>query len=363
MKEDDRMTRERRKDEHVQLAMLPESVLPVSHFDNLSFVHYSFPEIAWKEVDLKSEFAGSILNLPIYINAMTGGSDRTGEINASLADIASATGIAMAVGSQHAGLRNDSLMDTYRVVRKRNPKGIIFANIGADAPIEFAERAVDMLEANALQIHLNAPQEVVMPDGERNFKGWLHQIERVIQTVHVPVIIKEVGFGVCAETLHILNEIGVQYVDGSGRGGTNFVWIENQRRDNREYSYLKEWGQSTIISLLEAQEFIENDKMTIFASGGIRNPLDIIKCLSLGAKAVGIAGPILRILKRHGAERVIEEINEWTAQLKSILTILGAQTIPDLKTCSIVITKDVRDWCELRGIDVKKFARRSRLYK
>jgi isopentenyl-diphosphate delta-isomerase len=167
----------------------------------------------------------------------------------------------------------------------------------------------------------------------------------------------------CAETLHILNEIGVNNVDVSGRGGTNFVSIENQRRENREYSYLKEWGQSTIISLLEAQEFIENDKLTIFASGGIRNPLDIIKCLSLGAKAVGIAGPILRILDRDGAERVIEEITEWTTQLKSILTILGARTIPDLQTCSIVITKDVREWCELRGIEVKKFARRSRLYK
>jgi len=294
---------------------------------------------------------------------MTGGSDKTGKINESLADIASATGIAMAVGSQHAALRNDSLVDTFRVVRKRNPKGIIFANIGADAPIDFALRAVDMLEANALQIHINAPQELVMPEGERNFKGWLHRIEQIIQTVHVPVIIKEVGFGMCAETLHLLNELGVRNVDLSGCGGTNFIWIENQRRKNREYSYLKEWGQSTIISLLEAQEFVQNGQWTIFASGGIRNPLDIIKCLSLGAKAVGIAGPILRILNKEGAERVIEEMNDWSAQLKSIFTMLGARTVLDLQKCSIVIRNDVREWCELRGIDVTRFARRSRLQK
>ncbi|MDM5197044.1 type 2 isopentenyl-diphosphate Delta-isomerase [Fictibacillus enclensis] len=353
------MTRENRKNEHVKLAIKPESIQPVTHFDNLSFVHNSIPEMAWKEVDLNSKFDDIVMNLPIYINAMTGGSNKTGEINAELADIASATGIAMAVGSQHAGLRNDSLVDTYRVVRKRNPKGIIFANIGADVSIEFALQAVDMFEANALQIHLNAPQEIVMPDGERNFKGWLHQIEQVIQAVHVPVIVKEVGFGMSTETLHLLNDIGVKYVDVSGRGGTNFVWIENQRRENKEYNYLKEWGQSTVISLLEAQEFIQSKKMTIFASGGIRNPLDIIKCLSLGAKGVGIGGPILRILKRDGKERVIEEINEWTLQLKSILTILGARTISDLQTCSIVITKDVREWCELRGIDVMRFAHRS----
>jgi isopentenyl-diphosphate delta-isomerase len=357
------MSREKRKDEHVHLATQPESVLPVSQFDDLSFVHYSFPEMAWNEVDLTSEFAGYVMNLPIYINAMTGGSDKTGKINESLADIASATGIAMAVGSQHAALRNDSLVDTFRVVRKRNPKGIIFANIGADAPIDFALRAVDMLEANALQIHINAPQELVMPEGERNFKGWLHRIEQIIQTVHVPVIIKEVGFGMCAETLHLLNELGVRNVDLSGCGGTNFIWIENQRRKNREYSYLKEWGQSTIISLLEAQEFVQNGQWTIFASGGIRNPLDIIKCLSLGAKAVGIAGPILRILNKEGAERVIEEMNDWSAQLKSIFTMLGARTVLDLQKCSIVIRNDVREWCELRGIDVTRFARRSRLQK
>ncbi|MGG4012900.1 type 2 isopentenyl-diphosphate Delta-isomerase [Bacillus smithii] len=354
------MSRERRKDEHIQLAALPESVSPVSHFDDLSFVHYSFPEMTWNEVDLKSEFAGNVINLPIYINAMTGGSEKTGKINAALADIASITGVAMAVGSQHAGLRNDSLIDTFRVVRKRNPKGIIFANIGADAPIDFARRAVEMLEANALQIHVNAPQELVMPEGERNFKGWLHRIEQVIQTVPVPVIIKEVGFGMCSETFHLLNKIGVRHIDISGRGGTNFVWIENQRRKNKEYSYLQNWGQSTIISLLEAQEFLENENWTIFASGGIRNPLDIVKCLSLGAKAVGVAGPILRLLQLEGEERVIEEIHEWTIQLKSIFTMLGAKTVQDLKKCSLVITNDVREWCELRGIDVSHYARRSR---
>jgi isopentenyl-diphosphate delta-isomerase len=355
------MSRETRKDDHVQLAAKPDAISSVSHFDDISFVHYSLPETAFQDVDLTSNFADFVLHTPVYINAMTGGSERTGKINALLTAIASATGMAIAVGSQHAGLRNDSIADTYRVVRKLNPNGVVFANIGADAPIEFALRAVDMLEANALQIHLNAPQEIVMPEGDRNFTGWLHQIERIIRTVQVPVIVKEVGFGMCAETMHQLSEIGVKYVDVSGRGGTDFVWIENQRRGNKDYSYLKGWGQSTVQSLLEAQQFLENDKFAVMASGGIRNPLDIVKCLSLGAKAVGIAGPILRMLQSDGSERVIAEINEWNIHLKSILTMLGVRTIHELRTCTLVITKEVREWCELRDIDVTQFARRSRL--
>jgi isopentenyl-diphosphate delta-isomerase len=361
LKVGDRVSREQRKDDHVQLAVQAEAVSPNSHFDDISFVHYSLPEIAYKDVDLTSTFADFVMDTPIYINAMTGGSNKTGEINEMLGDIACATGLAIAVGSQHAALRDNSLIDTYRVVRKQNPKGIVFANVGADAPIEYAVRAVEMLEANALQIHLNAPQEAVMTEGERSFGGWLHQIEQLIRTVKVPVIVKEVGFGMCAETLHILHEVGVKFVDVSGRGGTNFVWIENERRVNRDYSYLKNWGQSTTQSLLEAQEFIMNNKLIILASGGIRNPLDIVKCLALGAKAVGVAGPILRILQSEGVDKVIEEIMEWKAQLKTILTILGVSTIPELLTSALVITKEVHEWCDLRDIDVTRFARRRRI--
>lgn len=355
MKHDESRTRENRKNEHVRLALLEEATV-LSHFDQLSFVHHSLPNIGLKDVDLQVNLLNFVLQSPLYINAMTGGSEMTGNINASLAKVASSTGMAMAVGSQHAGLRNESLAHTYQVVRKVNPKGFIFANIGADVPLEFAMKAVEMAEANALQVHLNVPQELVMPEGERDFTNWLHKIERIIHRIELPVVVKEVGFGMSKKMLHILYDIGVRYVDVSGRGGTNFIRIENDRRERHEYDYLKEWGQTTPISLLEANSFINH--MTIFASGGIRNPLDAVKCFSLGASAVGLASPILRVLQKEGIDEAIKEMNRWYEQMKTICTMLGAKTIQELRNCSLVITKDVREWCEVRGIDVRTFAQR-----
>lgn len=351
----DNKEREKRKDEHVQLA-LSEGIPPHSHFDQLTFVHNSLPNLGWGDVNLRVNLPNLNLKSPLYINAMTGGSENTGKINADLAKIARATGMAMGVGSQHAGLRNESLADTYQIVRKNNPEGIIFANVGADVPLEFALKAVEMLEANALQIHLNAPQELIMPEGERDFTDWLPQLEKIVKHIRIPVIVKEVGFGMSKHTLHLLKEIGVQYVDISGRGGTNFIGIENRRREKQEFDYLRGWGLTTPISLLEAQEYM-ND-MIIFASGGIRNPLDAVKCLSLGAKAIGLASPILRVLQKEGLEQAIEELNRWHEQMKTICTMLGARTIDELATCPLVITGEVREWCEVRGIDVTSIAKR-----
>lgn len=352
---DENKNREKRKDEHVQLA-LGSGPAATSHFDQLFFVHQSLPNIGLMDVNLQVNLPNLALKSPLYINAMTGGSEKTGHINAGLAMVARATGMAMGVGSQHAGLRNESLVHTYQIVRKNNPEGIIFANVGADAPLEFALQAIDMLQANALQIHINVPQELIMPEGERDFTGWLRRIEKIIHQVEVPVIVKEVGFGMSKKTLQLLSGIGVQYVDISGRGGTNFIGIENRRRENQEYDYLKEWGQTTPISLLEAQEDV--NEMTIFASGGIRNPLDVVKCLSLGAKAVGLASPILRVLQKEGIDKTIEEMNQWHEQIKTICTMLGARTVAELCTCPLVITKEVREWCEVRGINVRKLAQR-----
>jgi len=347
--------RENRKDEHVRLALEQNRGIS-SHFDELHFVHRSFAEVGVRDVDLTVHTPHFSLRTPIYINAMTGGSEMTGKINASLAEVASATGMAMAVGSQHAGIKNEQVRDTYKVVRKLNPKGIVFANVGAGSPVDFAQRAVDMLEADALQIHVNVPQELVMPEGERDFAGWLKGIEEIVRTISVPVIVKEVGFGMSQETIKTLIDVGVRYVDVSGRGGTNFIGIENRRRKLGEYEYLQGWGQTTPISILEGRKFL--GQVNLFASGGIRNPLDVAKALSLGAKACGIAGPILKLVHESGTEGAIEEMNRWHEQLKSILTLLGVTSPEQLEKCPIVITGEVRQWCELRGIDLMSLARR-----
>jgi isopentenyl-diphosphate delta-isomerase len=348
--------REKRKDEHVRLALNAKEAQH-SDFDALFFVHRSLPEMNHDEVDLTSRVGDLKLKYPLYINAMTGGSEKTGAINAALAEAAKETGIAIAVGSQHSGLHNEALADTYRVVRHKNPNGIVFGNVGADAPVDYALRAIDMLEADALQIHLNVPQEVVMPEGGRHFSGMLKRIEAIIKKTSLPVIIKETGFGMCGETLAQLKKSGVQFVDVGGGGGTNFIHIENERREKKDFSYLKDWGQSTPVSLLEAQPFL--DEMTILASGGIRNPLDAVKAMALGASAVGAAGSLLKVLHTSGTEGLIEEIDMLKEHFKMIFLMLGARSMEDIRKCPVVVTRNVREWCELRGLDAGMLATRS----
>ena len=280
--------REQRKNEHVEIAMA-QSDAPQSDFDRVRFVHHSIPNINVDEVDLTSRTTDFDMTYPIYINAMTGGSEWTKQINAKLAVVARETGLAMAVGSTHAALRNPKMAESFSIARQTNPEGIIFSNVGADVPVDKAVEAVSLLDAQALQIHVNAPQELVMPEGNREFSTWLDNVAAIVQRVDVPVIIKEVGSGMSKELYKDLIDVGVTYVDVSGKGGTNFVTIENERRSNKDMDYLANWGQSTVESLLESSAY--QDSLNVFASGGVRTPLDVVKSLALGAKAVGMSRP------------------------------------------------------------------------
>ncbi|TKK90281.1 type 2 isopentenyl-diphosphate Delta-isomerase, partial [Enterococcus faecalis] len=249
-----------RKDEHLSLAKAFHKEKS-NDFDRVRFVHQSFAESAVNEVDISTSFLSFQLPQPFYVNAMTGGSQRAKEINQQLGIIAKETGLLVATGSVSAALKDASLADTYQIMRKENPDGLIFANIGAGLGVEEAKRALDLFQANALQIHVNVPQELVMPEGDRDFTNWLTKIEAIVQAVEVPVIVKEVGFGMSQETLEKLTSIGVQAADVSGQGGTSFTQIENARRKKRELSFLDDWGQSTVISLLESQNW--QKKLTI----------------------------------------------------------------------------------------------------
>ena len=289
--------REQRKNEHVEIAMA-QSDAPQSDFDRVRFVHHSIPNINVDEVDLTSRTTDFDMTYPIYINAMTD-SEWTKQINAKLAVVARETGLAMAVGSTHA-LRNPKMAESFSIARQTNPEGIIFSNVGADVPVDKAVEAVSLLDAQALQIHVNAPQELVMPEGNREFSTWLDNVATIVQRVDVPVIIKEVGFGMSKELYKDLIDVGVTYVDVSGKGGTNFVTIENERRSNKDMDYLANWGQSTVESLLESSAY--QDSLNVFASGGVRTPLDVVKSLALGAKVRGMSRPFLNQVE-NGALR------------------------------------------------------------
>ncbi|MFD6103587.1 type 2 isopentenyl-diphosphate Delta-isomerase [Nocardia salmonicida] len=345
-----------RKDAHIRLAA-DDAPATLNQFDELAFVHHSLSGINRHDVDLHTTIAGLECPKPLYINAMTGGSDMARRINHELATVANEFGLPMAAGSMSAFLANPAAADTYSVIRKANPTGIVIANINANTGPVDAQRAVDLLHADALQIHLNSVQEIVMPEGDRDFAHWERAVAEITAAVSVPVIVKEVGFGMSRETFRVLTGLGVAAVDVAGRGGTDFASIENRRRDRQNYDYLTGWGQSAAGSLLEIQR--SPGQPELLASGGVRNPLDVVKALALGAGAVGVAGHFLRIVIDDGADELATVVGDWLEQLTSLMTVLGAHSVAALVNTDLLITGTLAERSIRRGVDLSACANRS----
>ncbi|MEK4147517.1 type 2 isopentenyl-diphosphate Delta-isomerase [Robertmurraya sp. FSL W8-0741] len=350
------MTRAKRKSEHIQHALkIGQSRL--AGFDDITFIHQSLPDCSIEQVQLRTKIGELTLSSPIFINAMTGGGgEATLQINRKLAIVAREANVPIAVGSQMSALKDPSEERTFKIVREENRNGLIFANLGSEASVEQAKAAVDMLEANALQIHLNTIQELTMPEGDRNFVGALRRIESIVNDLEVPVIVKEVGFGMGRETVEKLQSVGVSAVDVGGFGGTNFAKIENERR-SKLLTFFNNWGIPTAISIIEAAE--ASREVSVIGSGGIQNSLDIIKAISLGASATGLAGQILKILVNDGYEALIEEIEEMKKELQIMMTALGAKTLLELQHVPLLISGQTHHWLTERGIDSKRYSQRT----
>ncbi|WP_225840396.1 type 2 isopentenyl-diphosphate Delta-isomerase [Streptomyces sp. NK08204] len=345
-----------RKDDHVRLAVEQHREhTGRNQFDEVSFVHHALAGIDREDVSLATTFAGITWQVPLYINAMTGGSEKTGIINRDLAIAARETGVPIASGSMSAYFKDPSCAGTFSVLREKNPDGFVMANVNATASVDKAQRAIDLVKADALQIHINTAQETPMPEGDRSFSSWVPQIEKIAASVDVPVIVKEVGNGLSRETVLLLQKLGVKVADLGGRGGTDFARIENGRREIADYGYLHNWGQSTAACLLDAQ----GAGIPVLASGGVRNPLDVARALALGASGVGASGKFLRTLMDGGVDALIALLSAWLDQLAALQTMLGAHTPADLTRCDLLIHGDLRDFCTDRGIDTRPLARRS----
>jgi isopentenyl-diphosphate delta-isomerase len=349
------MTRAKRKWEHIRYALL-ETEKNSHGFSDVSFIHQSLPDIGLKDVSLSHQVGELNLSSPIFINAMTGGGGkRTTDINGQLAIIARELGIAMAVGSQMSALKDPTERISYQIVRKENPDGVIFANLGSEATVEQAKLAVDMIEANAIQIHLNVVQEITMPEGDRDFSRALLRIEKIVNKLNTPIIVKEVGFGMSLETVSQLKSIGVSIIDVGGFGGTNFASIENARRDDA-LSFFDEWGIPTAISIVEAKSI--SSSIAIFATGGINNSLDVVKSIALGADAVGMAGFFLKQLLEKGIEETVIKTKNLHDDIRYMMLALGAPNIRALQTVPLIMSGYTHHWLNERGIDTKKYSQK-----
>ncbi len=352
----------RRKLEHIDVVM-NERVEGFADtlLGDVILAHKALPETDLNTVSLTTTFLGKRISAPIMITGMTGGHPNTAEINAGLAMVAENMGIALGVGSQRAAIEDPKLSYTYRVARENAPTIPLIANLGAVQLnkgywIREAERAVEMLEADALALHLNAAQEAFQPEGDTEFRGLTSKICKLADMLQVPVIVKETGAGLSREDVESLWNCGIRYFDVSGAGGTSWIAVEMyraRRKNNILYSKTAEsfleWGIPTAASIIEAR--LAAPSATIIGSGGIRRGIDAAKAIALGADIAGLALPALRRLLMGGEKALKDYLGEIIHGLKVAVFLAGCGSPTCLRQTSRIIVKgNLKDWLEARGI-------------
>ena len=347
------MIRAKRKMDHIKLFTLLGDGPLTAGFEDVRFMHNCLPDLDSQNIKLSTNIANIKLSNPLLINAITGGADVLSADNQMLAEVAAVTGCAMAVGSQYGSVTRKEGIKSFEVVRKYNPKGIIFANLSADAKSDIVEKAIEMIAADGLQLHLNVAQELVMPEGDRNFCGYLHNIELICAKAQVPVIVKETGCGMTREQVRQLLNCGVTAIDVGGAGGTNFLAIEAARRQDSGYNEMLGWGIQTALSILEARTITAGNSCSgLIASGGIRSALDMAKALALGADAVGMAGNILLKIKLEGVSSAVQQITKMLELLRNIMLLTGCKSIADFRNTPLLFSGILFEHITCRGYNL-----------
>lgn len=306
-----------RKKDHIRLALADKTTL--TSLDAYAIYYNSVPRFGLDNLDTSTTICNKKWQFPFFINAITAGGEECNKINQDFMEVSEACGIEFFPGSYSPALKDKNDEAAY-------PKGYSI-NLGLDKDPNLILDAIEKTKAQYIQLHTNPLQEIVMPEGDHNFESWLSTLTEVSKKSPIPVILKETGFGMNEETIKLAIDLNLAAVDVSGMGGTNFARIENGRREDKS-TYLENIGYTTAESLEFAAPY--RDKIDIIASGGIRNPLDVVKCLALGAKAVGISKTFLEILVNDGKEALIDEIEKWKKELKFLMILMNAKNIDEL---------------------------------
>ena len=357
-----------RKDEHLNITLKhPSNSLETSWLEHITLIHHAFPPINFQEIETSTTFLGRSIAAPLILGALTGGTPEGQKINEQIANMAEQFQIPMMLGSQRIALEHPQTTKSFSIARKKAPTALLIANIGIAQlstiqTVEALENLVQMIEADAIAIHLNPLQEVIQPKGDTDFKTYLPALLAVrdlARQLHIPLIVKETGAGLSREVVQLLIDNEISIIDVAGRGGTSFSMIEHYRATQIQDTIrstagetFRNWGVPTAASILEARS-ISPPSIHIIGSGGIRTGLDVGKVLALGADLSGIAKPLLDHYtnKPSTLQTYIETI---IYELRAAMFLTGKKTLADLQQSQYVIQSPLKDWLVQRNISIKK---------
>jgi len=326
-------------------------------FKDVELVHKALPEVNQEEIDLSTSLLGKKMDAPLIITAITGGHPSSTKVNQKLAQVAQKLNIGMGLGSQRAAVENPELASTYTVAREEAPDALLIGNIGAPQ-MEQAREASQMMDLDALAIHLNPLQEAIQPEGDVDTRGYLENIQKTVEIMNIPVIAKETGAGISGNDARALENAGVKAIDVAGAGGTSWAAVETYRsRDKNMGELYWDWGIPTAASTAEVSQSVQ---IPVISSGGIRNGLEAVKALALGADAVGMALPVLKA-SYLGGEALLSFFQKFLDQIRVAMFLVGASNLEELQKTDLVIQGKTKEWLQERGYETKIYARRSSL--
>jgi isopentenyl-diphosphate Delta-isomerase len=320
-----------------------------TYLEYVRLIHNALPEIDFDAVETNQKFLSHHFKAPIIIDSMTGGTPEATKINSRLSLAAEKFGLGMGLGSQRAGLLSSELAETYSIARSNAPNAFLVANIGGaqlskGLKIKEIKNMIEMIEADALVVHLNPLQELIQPEGEPKYKGVLSKIKEICTNFDIPIIVKEVGAGISMEVAERLQSAGVSAINVAGSGGTSWAGVEKLRAETAHDSnkinlgeLFWDWGIPTAVSLIEVRKSV---KIPVIASGGIRNGLEIAKCIALGANMCGMAFPFLRHASKS-LENLYEFTNRTLIELRGAMFLVGSKNINQLGKSRFIVTGEL----------------------
>lgn len=358
---------EKRKLRHIRVSLEEEVETDIATgFEDIRLIHRALPEIDLDEVSTETTFYGKKLAAPLIISAITGGTDEAKEINKVLAEVAEEKKIGISVGSQRIAVAQPETAPTFSIVREKAPTTFVMGNLGCPQlslcwGVKEAQKCIDMIEANALALHMNPLQEAVQVDGDTNYRGVYEKITELVKSLKTPIIMKETGAGIAWEDAAKMQKAGASGLEISGVGGTSWSAVEYHiakevGKKDMEYlgGALWNWGIPTAISVIETTQKTD---LNVISSGGIRTGVEIVKSLALGADMGGMAKPFLE-KAIEGKDALSRYVDDIIREIRVAMFLVGAKNIDELRRVPVLVMGKTAEWLRLRGFDVNRYAKR-----